>query len=103
GVERHVPRPHVDAGARAPAVLEPRVVPELAGQRHRVEIPEFLAGPDVERPGVAGHAERDLASGGAEDRDVLIDRRDAVPRDADVDRAVAAEPAAQLTGGGVER
>jgi hypothetical protein len=68
------------------------VVPELAGQRHGVKVPQLLAGPDVERARVAGLAERDLAGGGAENRDVLVDRRHAVPRHADVDHAVAPNP-----------
>src|SRR5688500_19772494 len=46
-VERHVPRPHVDARAIPPPVVEPRVVTQLPGQRHGAEVPQPLAGTDI--------------------------------------------------------
>ena len=102
GVQRHVPGPDVHARAAAPAVIEPGVVPGLAGKRHGVELPHPLAGADVERARVAGRTKRHLASGRAQDGQVSIDQRHAVPRHDDVDQAIASETRSGLSGRRVE-
>ena len=56
--------------------------PSFAGQWNGVEVPQVLAGPDVERARVAGLGERDFTGRRTEDRDVPVDRRHAVPRHA---------------------
>ena len=102
-VERHVPRPHVHARAIPPSVIEPGVVTELAGQRHGVEVPQPLAGAHVERARIAGLGEIHFAGRCAEDRDVLIDRRHAIPRHRDLDDALVAEVVRRCAGCGIER
>src|SRR5690606_10267630 len=52
-VDRQRERPDVVAGAIAPALVPPRLVPRLAGLRNRVVLPNHLAGDRVERARVA--------------------------------------------------
>src|SRR4030095_12394151 len=42
-------RPHADVAVARPRFLEPRVVAEITRARNRVELPDHLAGADVER------------------------------------------------------
>src|SRR2546425_13227823 len=41
--------PHSRVAVCRPRVLEPRVIPKLTWPRNRVERPQHLAGPDIER------------------------------------------------------
>ena len=63
----------------------------------------MLARPDVERARVAGLGERDFTGGRAEDRDVPVDRRHAIPRHGDLDDAVASEVGSGNTRRRIER
>src|SRR4030095_6211234 len=90
-VERHVPRPHVHARSIAPPAIEPGVVPELTWQRHSVKVPHVCTRPDVERAGMTGRAACHVTRGRTEDRDVPINRRDAVPGHADLNDAISPE------------
>src|SRR5690606_13067557 len=76
-------RPHVRARTVLPAVA-PGLVERLAGTRYRLEFPKLLAGPRAERAGVAGRTLRHFTDGGADDRDVAIDRRRPAVRHANV-------------------
>ena len=68
-----------------------------------MELPEFGAGARVECARIAGFAAlRYFADGGAEHDDVLVDERNPVPADLDVDCAVFAETLRCLTGNGVD-
>src|SRR6185295_728319 len=71
--------------------------------RHGLELPKFGTGANVERARVAGGTLRHFAAGGTDDRDILVERRRAAVRNADVDFAVGAEAGSGLAGGCVER
>src|SRR5262245_23904042 len=46
-------RPNARVPVERPRILFPRVVAELAWPRNRVELPDLLSGPDIERAGEA--------------------------------------------------
>jgi len=66
-------RPHVDAADGLPALPLPRLVPDLAVLRDRVEDPALAAGTRVEAAHVTGRhvgADREVVDRGADDHDV---------------------------------
>ena len=73
-------RPHADVAVRRPRLLFPRVVAELARPRNRVELPQLLAGPSVERARkafriVVSRHRRAFAHRRSDDDHVLDDER----------------------------
>ena len=85
----------------------------LPGLRDAPELPQLLAGDDVEGARITGHVLRHLLSRGTDDRDVAVDRRraavrhDAVPRKFSLrgreNRAVLSEARGRLTRRRVDR
>ena len=108
---RRVGRPRVvlaDARRADLRAVLPRVGAELAGLRNQVELPQLLAGPDVEAANPAGQVpepRRVVAVNvrAADDDDVADDDRraaggDLAERRIDADRAVGAGPRLRIPG-----
>src|SRR4029453_18789726 len=95
--------PPVRALAGLPRGAAPRVVEGLALLRHGLELPELLAGDQIERSRVTWiRTLPHLRRLRADDRDVAIDRRRAAPRVADSNRSVLTEGGDELAGGGID-
>ena len=92
-VDRRGKAPHVRPLAVLPAVGTPCLVVLLARLRNGLELPQLLAGHDIERARVADGIPflRVLCRRGADDGDVLVDGRDTAGADSDGHRTVLAE------------
>src|SRR5688572_19006291 len=101
-IHRREEAPHVRARSILPAVT-PRVVVLVARPRNGPELPQLLAGDDVERARIARRPLRDLTSGRADDGDVAINGWRSPVRNTNRDCAFLAEGVHERAARGVNR